>query len=66
MSDGDFVSASDAARELGLSVSAVTRRLQLGHVPARKVGGVWWIDRAQVPVLAALVVPRPRHNGREQ
>lgn len=56
----DVVTASDAARELGLSVSTLTRRAQLGTIPARKVGNVWIIRRRDLPKIAAKVKPKPR------
>jgi hypothetical protein len=42
------INTDDAALLLGRSVSSVARRCRTGAIAARKVGGVWVIDREEL------------------
>jgi hypothetical protein len=42
------INTDDAARVLGRSASSVARRCRTGAIAARKVGGVWAIDREEL------------------
>jgi hypothetical protein len=42
------ISTDDAAQLLGRSVSSVARQCRTGAITARKVGGVWVIDREEL------------------
>ena len=43
-----LVTLHEAAERLGVHYMTVYRRVRLGMLPARKVGGSWWIDPADL------------------
>jgi MerR family transcriptional regulator, light-induced transcriptional regulator len=55
-----LVTLHEAADRLGVHYMTAYRRVRLGILPARKVGGTWWIDPADLdrPV-AATSLPAP-------
>jgi MerR family transcriptional regulator, light-induced transcriptional regulator len=55
-----LVTLHEAAERLGIHYMTAYRRVRLGILPARKVGGTWWIDPADLerPV-AATPAPAP-------
>lgn len=44
----DDLSAAEAAELLGCDISTVRRHIYKGIIPARRVGGVWIIRRADL------------------
>jgi len=51
----DPISATEAAKVLGVSASTVTRRAQLGDIPAKKVGRQWMIKPSDLPKIKAVL-----------
>jgi len=60
------VTLHEAAERLGVHYMTAYRRVRLGILPARKVGGTWWIDPADLerPVAASALAPGRRSAGK--
>ena len=50
-----LVTLHEAAERLGVHYMTAYRRVRMGILPARKIGGTWWIDPADLdrPVTAS-------------
>ena len=63
----DEITVSEAAVLLGLDVTQVRRRIQAGHLPARRVGmRLWLIPRNSVEAAAKIgrLPPGPKPGSR--
>ena len=49
------MSATEAAKVLGVAVSTLTRRAQMGQIPARKVGRQWMIRPSDLGKIATVL-----------
>ena len=60
-----LVTLHEAAERLGVHYMTAYRRVRMGILPARKIGGTWWIDPADLdrPATAAGPVPGRRSAG---
>jgi excisionase family DNA binding protein len=58
-----FLSLHDAADLLGVHYMTIYRRVRLGILPARKVGGTWTIDRADLERAPTTRVRGPRRRA---
>ena len=69
MTDGTagLVTLHEAAERLGVHYMTAYRRVRMGTLPARKVGGTWWIDPADLdpPVSAGFRPARGRRSAGE-
>jgi excisionase family DNA binding protein len=63
-----LVTLHEAADRLGVHYMTAYRRVRLGILPARKVGGTWWIDPADLdrPVVAASAPAPGRRSAGER
>lgn len=52
-----LVTLHEAADRLGVHYMTAYRRVRMGILPARKVGGTWWIDPADLDRPAAVAEP---------
>ena len=55
-----LVTLHEAAERLGVHYMTAYRRVRMGILPARKVGGTWWIDPADLDQPAASAAPTAR------
>ena len=65
--DRHEITVREAAALLGLDVSQVRRRIQAGHLPARRVGmRLWLIPRTSVEAAAKIgrIPPGPKSASR--
>jgi excisionase family DNA binding protein len=62
-----LVTLHEAAERLGVHYMTAYRRVRMGILPARKVGGTWWIDPADLdrPVANAVGPARGRRSAGE-
>lgn len=44
-----YISASDAAKESGLSAHHIARLAREGRIPARRLAHNWYVERAALP-----------------
>lgn len=44
----DYVSASQAAAQLGITIPAILRRISRGYIPALKRHGIWFLLQSDV------------------
>ena len=60
-----LVTLHEAADRLGVHYMTAYRRVRMGILPARKVGGTWWIDPADLdrPIVAASAQPPGRRSA---
>ena len=59
-----LVTLHEAAERLGVHYMTAYRRVRMGILPARKVGGTWWIDPADLDrSVAATPAPSPGRRG---
>ena len=67
MTEGDagLVTLNEAADRLGVHYMTAYRRVRMGILPARKVGGTWWIDPADLERPVATVQGRGRRGSGE-
>lgn len=49
MSDGRFISTTEAARIMGISRIAVFKKIKKGEIQAEKVGRAYIVDRESLP-----------------
>jgi len=60
------LSLHEAADLLGVHYMTIYRRVRLGMLPARKVDGTWWVDRADLERRTATPVRGRRGRGATQ
>lgn len=46
----EFLSTTEAAKLLGVSRIAVFQKIQSGNIPAKKIGGIYIIDREDLQI----------------
>ena len=60
MTEPDYISATEAARRLGITDTAIRKRIKRGTIAATKIGREWRIPVAQLPDGS---VAKPNHEG---
>ncbi|MBT3327733.1 MAG: helix-turn-helix domain-containing protein [Gemmatimonadales bacterium] len=62
MTEPEYISATEAARRLGISDTAIRKRIKRGTISASKVGREWRISVAELPD-SSVTEPNHNHDG---
>lgn len=62
----DNISTKEAADRLGISIARVNVLIQQKRLPAQKIGGVWIINAADLPLVAHRPNGYPKGKPRKQ
>jgi len=63
MSDFNFISTSDTAKALGVSIRRVQAMCESGRLPAVKVGRDWVIKKSDLKLVKNRPPGRPKKGG---